>query len=105
MVNLEFRDMVLYKSVGLGEMVCNVSDRLGEVLPNSLGSDEENWETTTLLNSLHPSSKLRVSDWVLDKAREIQHYVGILCDGFEDQFIALLATVEDCLTLHQVSSL
>lgn len=46
------------------------------------------------LNSLHPRSNIKVSYWVLDKAKEIKQCVGILCDDFEDQFIALLAAIE-----------
>lgn len=30
------------------------------------------------------------SNWALNEAREVQWCVGLSCEGFEDQFIALL---------------
>lgn len=39
-------------------------------------------------------SSIQPLNWVLHKAKEIQHFVGFLCDGFEDRFIALLAAIE-----------
>ncbi|KAG6657749.1 hypothetical protein CIPAW_04G112700 [Carya illinoinensis] len=57
-------------------------------------SEEVNWEEPTPLISQLQSSNSQVSNWVLDKAKEIQHGVVILCNGFEDQSIALLAALE-----------
>lgn len=36
----------------------------------------------------------RASKWVLNKAREVQWCIGLSCEGFEDQFIALLTAIE-----------
>lgn len=33
-------------------------------------------------------------DWVLDKVKEIQDFVELSCEGFEDQFIVLLTIIE-----------
>lgn len=41
-------------------------------------------------NSFHPS----VSDWVIHNAMEIKHCVEITCEGFEDEFMTLLTTIE-----------
>lgn len=43
-----------------------------------------------LTNCFHPS----VSDWVVQKAMEIKHCVGITCMNFEDEFMALLTTIK-----------
>lgn len=72
--------------------------RLGMVL-DRVGVEENTsicvaagWEEPTPLFSLHPSNCLDV--WVLHKAKEIQQCVGIVCDGFENQFIVLLEAIE-----------
>lgn len=44
----------------------------------------------TPLNSFHP----RVSDWIIKKAIEIKHYVGITYEGFEEEFLVLLIAIE-----------
>lgn len=46
----------------------------------------------------HTSSCV-VSDWVLKKVGEIQACVEISCDGFEEQFKALLIAIESRLSL------
>lgn len=71
-------------------MLCSISDRVGHVQANPLLS-EIYWEAPMPLNSLHPRSNIQVRDWVLDKAKEIQHCVGTLYNCFKDQFIALIA--------------
>lgn len=43
------------------------------------------------LNFFFPN---QASDWVIHKVKEIQHNVGIECDGNEEQFMALLTTIE-----------
>lgn len=43
------------------------------------------------------------SDWVLDKVKEIQHSVGLSCECFKDQFIALLTAIEDGHTQYSKS--
>lgn len=64
---------------------------------NRLGVDENSaicefagCEDPIPLLALHPSknNSIQASDWVLHMAKEIQHFVGILYDGFVDQFIA-----------------
>lgn len=45
------------------------------------------------LKSLLPC-QLAVSDRVIKKALEIQHYVGIECQGSNEQFLALLMAIE-----------
>lgn len=35
-----------------------------------------------------------VSDWVILKAMELKHYIGVSCKGFEDGFMALLTTID-----------
>lgn len=34
-----------------------------------------------------------LSDWVIQKAMEINHCVGITCEGFEDEFMVLLIVI------------
>lgn len=34
------------------------------------------------------------TNWVIHKVQEIQRYVGIECEGFEEQFIALLTAIK-----------
>lgn len=72
-----------------------VSDRVGVVQVSPLVSEDVCWEPTPLF-SLHTSknSSIQISYWVLHKAKEVQHCMGILCDGFEDQVIALLAAIK-----------
>lgn len=51
------------------------------------------YEDPIPLFSLHPSKNSCIQ--ALDSARKKRFkIVGILCDGFEDQFIALLAAIE-----------
>lgn len=59
-------------------------------------SEEETWDEVLPLNSIHPSrnNNIHVLEWVLHKAKEIQHCVGTICDGFEDRSIALLTAIE-----------
>lgn len=45
------------------------------------------------LNCRLPSQS-GVSNWVLHKVKEIQYCVGMECEGFEEQFMALLTTIE-----------
>lgn len=44
-----------------------------------------------------------VSNWVLHKVKEIQHCVGLECEGFEEQFMALLTDIEDGHTQQKKS--
>jgi hypothetical protein len=37
---------------------------------------------------------LEASSWVLQKVKEICHYVGLSCEGFEGELMALLTTIE-----------
>lgn len=46
-----------------------------------------------LLNFLLPGQSLAL-DWVLDKVKEIQHSMGMCYEGFKDQFMMLLTTIE-----------
>lgn len=34
------------------------------------------------------------SGWVLQKVKDIRHYVGLSCAGFEGELMALLTTIE-----------
>lgn len=54
------------------------------------------WEDPFPLVSLHPfkNNNSQASNWVLNMAKEMQFSMGILCDGFEDQLIALFAAIE-----------
>lgn len=45
------------------------------------------------LNYMLPSRSC-VSDWVLKKVKEIQHFWGMECEGYELQFMALFTTIE-----------
>lgn len=42
------------------------------------------------LNSFHPN----VLDWVIQKAMEIKHCIGITCEGFATEFMVLLTAIE-----------
>lgn len=44
----------------------------------------------TPFNSFHP----RVSDWVIQKALQIKHCIGITCESFVDELLALLTAIE-----------
>lgn len=57
---------------------------------------EEQWDQPTPLFLLHPNCDCssQVSDWVIFKAKEMQTCIGIRCDGFEDQYITLFASIE-----------
>lgn len=62
--------------------------------------DEDPWDKPTPLNSLYPlNDQMQASNWVLLKAKEIQLCVGLPCIGYEDQFMALLASIEAGLQL------
>lgn len=45
------------------------------------------------LNCLLPDQSY-VSDWVFNKVKEIQHYVAVECEGYEEQFMALHAAIK-----------
>lgn len=56
---------------------------------------DENVVGTTPLRTLLPQSPTRIaSDWVLKKVEELQACVGLSCDGFEEQYKALLVAIE-----------
>ncbi|KAF5469324.1 hypothetical protein F2P56_013408 [Juglans regia] len=59
----------------------------------SVGEDFQNFQSNNPipLNYCFPN---QASDWVLHKVKEIQHFVGISCEGYEEQFIALLTAME-----------
>lgn len=51
------------------------------------------------LNSCPPleyekSTRINSSNWVLEKVKEIRHLVGISCEGFEGEFMALFTAIE-----------
>ena len=62
------------------------------------------WEEPILCDSLNccssgvfvkiERSKPRVSSWVLQLVKDILHYVGLSCEGFEGELMALLTTIE-----------
>ncbi|XP_040992716.1 uncharacterized protein LOC121239524 [Juglans microcarpa x Juglans regia] len=60
----------------------------------SMGSEFQNQNNKmgnpTPLNYYFPD---QASDWVIHKAKEIQHVVGVECVGYEEQFIALLTAM------------
>lgn len=60
------------------------------VLEPTRGRFSVEGEEPTPLNSFH----LKVSDWVIRKAIEINYCVGMTCEGFEDEFLALLTAIE-----------
>ena len=68
----------------------------GEFLLHRPQFGAESTEDVVLLISLPPISNIAdsSSNWVLDKVNEIQQCVQITCEGFEDQFIALLTAIE-----------
>ncbi|KAG7943367.1 hypothetical protein I3843_15G034500 [Carya illinoinensis] len=45
------------------------------------------------LNCLNPEQP-RISDWVFNTVKDIQHLVGLRCEGYEEQFMALLTAIE-----------
>lgn len=45
----------------------------------------------TPLNSKFPG---QCWDWILHKVKETQQFVGLNCDGFEEQFMTLFTAVE-----------
>ncbi|KAF5469377.1 hypothetical protein F2P56_013457 [Juglans regia] len=75
-------DLVLFESC----------DQLG-LEEFSVGEDFQNFQSSNPipLNYCFPD---QASDWVLHKVKEIQHFVGINCEGYEVQFIALLTAME-----------
>lgn len=45
------------------------------------------------LNFMFPD-KSNISDWVLHMVKDIQQVVGLKCEGYEEQFWALLTTIK-----------
>lgn len=96
----DFESMTAAKDDGEdmeGSLVLFESNSGGEIqqLPKMVAGERENTgrgksivevEEPIPLNSFHPI----VSDWVIQKALEIKHCIGVTCDGFEDEFMALL---------------
>lgn len=56
----------------------------------------DQWARPAPLFSIHPNCDYtsQASNWVICKAKEMQNCMGIKCDGYEYQFIALLAAIE-----------
>lgn len=97
---IDFESMTAAKDDGEdmeGSLVLFESNSGGEIqqLPKMVAGERENTgrgksivevEEPIPLNSFHPI----VSDWVIQKALEIKHCIRVTCDGFEDEFMALL---------------
>jgi hypothetical protein len=39
-------------------------------------------------------SEPMASSWVLQKLKDIRHFIGLSCDGFEGQFMALFTAIK-----------
>ncbi|KAG7940965.1 hypothetical protein I3843_16G013600 [Carya illinoinensis] len=58
------------------------------------GNQINRMEEPTPLNFCLPYQP-NVSDWVFHKVKEIQKIVGLECDGYEEQFMALFTAIEE----------
>ncbi|XP_040988756.1 uncharacterized protein LOC121236396 [Juglans microcarpa x Juglans regia] len=57
-------------------------------------SEEEEMGSLSPLQTLPPQIAPRASDWVLKKVGELQGWVGLTCDRYEERFMALLIAME-----------
>ncbi|XP_040996360.1 uncharacterized protein LOC121242550 [Juglans microcarpa x Juglans regia] len=61
---------------------------------DSEGSEEEEMGSPSPLQMLPPHIAPQALDWVLKKVEELCGWVGLSCDDYKDQFMALLVAME-----------
>lgn len=78
------------------EVVAGMENLARSLVSYGIGSE---CEPMHLNRVMHDQSN--VSSWVLLKDKEIQQFVGMGCERFEDQFLALLTAIESSHANHR----